>query len=143
VLGPDLVPRHGITGVVGIALADWRWAPLYALVYLYGVPGVVMRHLVCPRCPHLYEHGDCAQAPASVTRWLVKQRKTGPFSAGERFLLYLIFALLPLYPLYWLRSHTVLLILFVAGSAAWYLGQWLHFCKRCRVSECPFNRAPA
>lgn len=131
----------GITGTVGIALADWPWALPYLFVYAYGILGVIMRHLNCPRCPHLFEHGDCLQLPARWTRMLVVGRKTTPFSWTERALFLTIFTFLPLYPLYWLRTRPILLILFMVGIAAWYLGQWLRFCRRCRVKECPLNRA--
>jgi hypothetical protein len=33
-----------------------------------------------------------------------------------------------------------LLIAFLIPVSMWYLGQFLYFCKRCRVAECPFNR---
>jgi len=131
----------GIIGTVGIARADWRWLFPYIALYGYGIPGIVMRHLSCPRCPHLSTYGDCLQFPPTWTKWLVKQRKTTPFSARERWGFYLIFLLLPTYPLYWLRSQPVLLSVFALAASMWYLGQWLYFCKRCRAKACPFNRA--
>jgi hypothetical protein len=132
----------GIVGVVGIARVDWYWLIPYLVVFGYGVPGVVMRHLTCPRCPHLFVYGDCLQFPPTWAKWLVKQRKTTPFSATERWVFYLIFLLIPLYPLYWLYSQPVLLCVFILAAGMWYLGQWLYFCKRCRVEACPFNLVP-
>ena len=132
----------GIVGMIGIARADWPWLVPYLFVYGYGVPGIVMRHLSCPRCPHLFVYGDCLQFPPAWTKWLVKQRKTTPFSATERRVFYLIFLLIPLYPLYWLRTQPALLFVFVSAAGLWYLGQWLYFCKRCRVEACPFNLTP-
>ncbi|MBU1237218.1 MAG: hypothetical protein KJ634_01890 [Gammaproteobacteria bacterium] len=129
-----------IVGIIGIARADWPWLLPYLVVFGYGVPGIVMRHLTCPRCPHLFEHGDCLQFPPRWTLWLVTRRKATPFSAGERWLFHLIFVLLPIYPLYWLRAQPLLLAVFVAAAAMWYLGQWLYYCKRCRVKACPYNR---
>jgi hypothetical protein len=132
----------GIVGTVGIVLTDWPWVIPYIVIYWYGVPGIIMRHLNCPRCPHLHVYGDCVQAPASLTRWLVKQRKSTPYSKVERFLFYAIFILIPTYPLFWLATHMGLLVAFVIAAAAWYSGQWLYLCKRCRVYSCPFNRVP-
>jgi hypothetical protein len=129
-----------IIGTVGIALVDWRWILPYLLIYGYGVLGVVMRHLVCPRCPHLYVYSDCLQGPPKITMWLVKKRKTTPFSIFEKFLFYMIFILIPTYPIYWLLSNPILLGAFLIAASMWYLGQLLYFCKRCRVKECPFNR---
>ena len=131
-----------IIGTVGIVIVDWPWILTYILINWYGIPGIVMRHLSCPRCPHLHEYGDCLQFPVKGTRWIVKKRKTAPFSVLEKFLFYSIFILIPAYPIYWLLSNRPLLIAFLIAAGMWYSGQFLHFCRRCRVSGCPFNRAP-
>lgn len=131
-----------IAASIGIARADWPWLLPYALVCWYGVPGIVMRYLSCPRCAHLHRYGDCLQFPPRWAEWLVKEWKTTPFSAGERLMFQFIFAFLPLYPIYWLLQQPVLLAVFGISGAMWYFGQWLYFCKRCRVEACPYNRAP-
>jgi hypothetical protein len=133
----------GIIGTVGILLVDWRWAPLYVFIYVYGILGIVMRHLTCPRCPHLHVYKDCLQFPTAITRRLVKERKTTSFSAPEKSLFCAIFILIATLPVYWLLSNPILLGGFLIAASMWYLGQFLYFCKRCRVSECPFNRAKA
>ena len=130
----------GVIGTIGIVLADWPWVLPYVGIYWYGILGVVMRHLNCPRCPHLHVYGDCLQAPARLTRWLVKKRKAGPFSVSEELLFWTIFLLIPTYPLFWLAERPVLLLAFLATAVAWYTGQLLYFCRRCRVYGCPFNR---
>ncbi len=130
----------GIFAIVGIALVDWRWVFPYLVIYAYGIIGVVMRHLVCPRCPHLFVYNDCLQLPAPITKWLVKEQKETPFSAVEKFLFYAVFMLIPTFPVYWLMSNTLLLVGFLLSAAMWYGGQFLYFCKRCRVEHCPFNR---
>ena len=131
----------GIIGTVGIALVDWRWALIYFLIYWYGIMGVVMRHLICPRCPHLHVYNDCLQAPPQLTLLLVKKRKTTPLSAFEKFLFYAYFFLIPTFPIYWLLSKPIVLGTFLIPASMWYLSMFLYFCKRCRVNECPFNRA--
>ena len=131
----------GIIGTVGIALVDWRWIFPYLLIGVYGILGIVMRHLTCPRCPHLYVYNDCLQLPPKITKWLVKKPKKTPFSAFEKFLFYAIFILIPIFPVYWLLTNPILLIAFLITASMWYSGQLLYFCKRCRVKECPFNRA--
>ena len=130
----------GLLGTVGILLESWPWVLPYIAITWYGIPGIVMRHLVCPRCPHLHEYGDCLQLPATITKWLVKQQKTTPFSTADRILFCAIFILVPTYPLYWLASHVTLLVGFLLMAGLWYSGQFLRFCKRCRVYDCPFNR---
>lgn len=133
----------GVTGTLAIALAPlgelWIWP--YVALYWYGVPMVIMRHLACPRCAHLYVYDDCLQAPPRLTRFLVKARKDHPFTAAERVLFLAILLGLPLYPLPWLLHRPVWLALFLAAALAWYGGQLLNFCRRCRVQSCPFNRA--
>ena len=133
----------GIVGSLGILLLDWRWFVPYFLIYWYGIPGVIMRHLHCPRCPHLHVFGDCLQAPPRLSKWLVKRRKYRSFSTGELMLFWPIALLIPTYPIYWLRARPLLLGVFLLAACMWYGGQLLYFCKRCRVRECPFNRAVA
>jgi len=130
----------GVFAVVGIARVDWEWILPYLLIYAYGIAGIVMRHLVCPRCPHLFVYNDCLQAPVPITRWLVKEQKTTPFNAVEKFLFYAVFLLIPTFPIYWLLSSPLLLVGFLLSAATWYGGQFFYFCKRCRVEQCPFNR---
>lgn len=131
----------GIIGTVGIWLNDWRWVLPYLLIYVYGILGIVMRHLTCPRCPHLHVYNDCLQFPPIISKWVIKKKKTYPFSAIEKILFYTIFILIPTYPIYWLISNKILLIVFLLMVGMWYSGQFLYFCKRCRVFYCPFNRA--
>ena len=130
----------GVIGITGILLVDWRWVLPYLLIYVYGILGIVMRHLTCPRCPHLHEYNDCLQFPPKISRWLVKEKKTSPFSTLEKLLFCMIFILIPIYPIYWLISNRILLIAFLLMVVMWYSGQFLYFCKRCRVYYCPFNR---
>jgi len=40
----------GVAGTLGILLADWPWVLPYLLIFWYGIPGIIMRHLNCPRC---------------------------------------------------------------------------------------------
>ena len=132
----------GVLGTIGILLEDWIWVIPYVFIYWYGIPGIIMRHLNCPRGPHLHEFGDCLQAPVIITKWLVKKKKTTPYSPFEKLLFLTIFILIPVYPIYWLLSNMILLFAFLATTGMWYLGQFLYFCKRCRASGCPFNRVP-
>jgi hypothetical protein len=131
----------GTTGTVGVALVDWRWAFAYAFIYVYGIMGIVMRHLVCPRCPHLHVYNDCLQAPTGLTRRLVRERKTTPLSSFEKLLFYTYFVFVPVFPIYWLLASPFLLVAFLLSVGAWYGGQFFRFCRRCRVEQCPFNRA--
>ena len=132
----------GIMGTVGIILVDWVWVIPYIIVYWYGVPGVIMKHLTCPRCPYYFEFNDCLQLPMFFTKILVKQQKPYPFSIFEKILFHFIFIFIPIYPIYLLVPNTLLLSVFLIGAVTWYSGQFLYFCKRCRNKECPYNLVP-
>lgn len=131
----------GTIGTVGVAVVDWRWGLVYLFIYLYGIMGVVMRHIVCPRCPHLHVYHDCLQAPPGLTRWLIRKRKATPLSLGERMLFFTYFLFVPVFPVFWLLTNPFLLLAFFVAVGTWYLGQFFRFCTRCRVKQCPFNRA--
>ena len=130
-----------ISGSMGIGLSDPLFTVPYLLISLYGVLGIIQRHIVCPRCPHLHEHGDCLQLSPKLSRWLVKKPKGPTFSPWEKIVFLLIFFLIPVYPLYWLIDRHLFLSIFIFFTACWYGGQFFYFCKRCRVRGCPFNRA--
>ena len=128
-----------ITGTIGIILSDPLFVVPYVIIAWYGVPGIIQRHIVCPRCPHLHQFGDCLQLPTQLTRMLIKKPKEPKFNPWEKIVFLSIFILIPAYPLYWLLDTPVLLILFIISNAFWYGGQFLYFCKRCRIYDCPFN----
>ena len=129
-----------ITGTAGIIHADWVFVFPYIFIAWYGILGIIQRHIVCPRCPHLHEHGDCLQLHPVLTRWLIKKPKAPKFSPTEKILFLLIFTLILVYPLYWLSFNKALLIIFILAAGLWYGGQVFYFCKKCRVTDCPFNR---
>ena len=130
-----------ITGTLGIILVDHLFVIPYVLIGWYGVPGLIQRYIVCPRCPHLHQFGDCLQLPVKLTRLLVKKQKSAQFDLWEKVVFWAIFLLIPTYPLYWLIETPLLLAIFILFTAMWYSGQFFYFCKRCRIQDCPFNRA--
>ncbi len=135
----------GIIGMTGIVLYDWKLMIPYVIVYFYGIFGVIVRHTNCPRCPHFHVYGDCLQAPVFLIKWILKgvDRKYTPFSGLEKFLFFLIFITIPVYPIYFLVAvaNTSLMVSYFICAAMWYGGQFFYFCKSCRVKQCPFNRA--
>jgi hypothetical protein len=136
------VTFHGwwISGFMGIVLQNWMWAILYLLIVVYGILGIVQRHLNFPRCPHLHEHDSCLQFHPKISKLLIKEKKNTPFSLNEKILFLLIFILITVFPIYWLRNNNIALAGFILFGSMWYLGQFLYFCKRCRIPSCPFNR---
>lgn len=132
-----------ITGIVAIWQSSVIWALVYFALVVIAIPGLVQRHLVCPRCPHLYQYNDCLQVPAAVTKALVKKPTAMPLGNTEKALFVLAFAVITIFPQYWLWHQPTLLIVFWLSCGGWYAAQLLYFCKRCRVSSCPFCRAEA
>lgn len=132
-----------ITGFIAIWQDSVYWALAYMLIVVYGIFGVVMRHLACPRCPHLHKFGDCLQAPPALTRWLVKKPTTAPMSAGQKLTFLVVMLGIPLFPQFWLWDKPYFLAVYWVFCGAWYAGQLFHFCRRCRVPSCPFNQAGA
>ncbi len=132
-----------ITAFAAIWQSSVPWSLIYLGLVVYGVIGLVQRQLACPRCPHLYEYGDCLQAPPKLTKLIVKKPTTQPMNKAQRFLFVVVFVVITLFPQYWLVSLPGYFTAFWVFSGAWYLGQFLYFCKRCRVSSCPFCRAKA
>ena len=129
-----------ISGFIGIVLQNWVWAILYMFIVAYGILGIIQRHLTCPRCPHLHEYGSCLQLHPRISKFLIKERKNNPFSLNEKILFIVVFILITVFPIYWLMSNNLALAGFVIFGSMWYLGQFLHFCKHCRITSCPFNR---
>lgn len=129
-----------ISGFIAIALQSWIWAAVYFVIVAYGILGIVQRHLTCPRCPHLHEYGSCLQLHPRISRSLIKAKKSHPFSLTEKTIFVVVFLLITLFPVYWLMAQKMALAGFVIFGSMWYLGQFLYFCKHCRVFSCPFNR---
>lgn len=129
-----------IIGFIAIWQDNIYGALAYAAIVLFGIFGVVMRHLVCPRCPHLYKFGDCLQAPPALSKWLVKRPTSAPMNKGQQALFLVVFLAITFFPQYWLWGKPFYFALFWIFCGAWYAGQLWHFCKHCRVSSCPLNR---
>jgi hypothetical protein len=130
-----------ISGFIGIVLQNWMWAILYMFIVVYGILGIVQRHLTCPRCPHLYEYGSCVQLHPRITKFLIKERKKFPLSLNEKILFITVFILITVFPIYWLKNDILAFAGFIIFGSMWCTGQFLRFCKRCRIPSCPFNRA--
>lgn len=132
-----------ITGFIAIWPETIYGALAYAALVLYGIFGLVVRYLLCPRCPHLYKYGDCLQVPPALTKWLVKRPTNAPMSTAQKVLMVALSVLILMFPQYWLWQKPIYFTVFWVFCGAWFAGQLLYFCRHCRVSSCPFNRANA
>jgi hypothetical protein len=130
-----------ITGFIAIWQDSVLWALAYAVLVAYGVFGLIVRHLVCPRCPHLYKYNDCLQAPKSWVKAIVKKPTSAHMTKGQKVLGAITLLTISLLPLIWLWDKPYYLAVYLVFCGAWWAGQVYHFCKQCRVSSCPFNRS--
>ena len=131
---------YWITGCIAIWQDSVFWSLVYAAMVAVGIFGLIVRHLVCPRCPHLYKYNDCLQAPKSWVKAIVKQPTNAPMTKGQKTVGAIALLLISFFPLIWLWDKPYYLAIFLVLCGAWWAGQVYHFCKHCRVASCPFNR---
>lgn len=128
----------GVIGTIGVILTDWIWVIPYIFIYWHGTPGIIQRHINCPRCPHLYEYNDCLQFHPVLTKWFIKKRKTHPFSTSEKLIFFAIFILIPTYPIYWLLSNKILLFAFFNNCRYVVFGSAYLLLQKMPIERLPF-----
>lgn len=127
------------------AAAIFRQSPLLSLGYvaLFPVLGVIvgiMRHWVCPRCPHLEGCGSCVQVPPALARRIVKAREAAvALNTAEKVGFFVALYGVPLVPLYWVSQQPGLAIPYAVFVAMHYGAYFAYFCRRCLNVHCPQN----
>lgn len=129
-----------ITALVAIWQQSVPGTLVYFALVAYGIVGLVQRRLACPRCPHLYQYGDCLQVPPQLTKLIVKTPTTGPMNQLQRFAFVMVFVVVTLFPQYWLVSKPAYFVVFWVFCGAWYAGQLLYFCKH--LQALPHSQLP-
>ena len=128
-----------LIGAYGLYLTSWMLTAAYLAFAYIGVI-VMMRYVMCPRCPHLLVGNDCLNLPAPLVKRLIDKSRSGPLNAREKLLHRVVKYGMLVIPLYWLLPHLGLLIPFVA---LYFLGQAtfaLHLCKHCENEVCLQHR---
>lgn len=128
-----------IIGTYGLFQHDISLAVIY---FLYAYIGIflVVRYTVCPRCPHLHGAGDCLQLKASLTRRIISKNRKGPLNLYEKILFVMVIYGILIFPVYWIASDLIVLILFLLFYGGSLLGLWLYFCRECQNQTCIQNR---
>ena len=130
-------------GVLVAAYGLYLDNPVLAVSYLlYSYIGIIllMRYTVCPRCPHLNVANDCVQLHPSIAKIIVSPTRKGPLNIFEKALFVMVMYGILILPIYWIASHTVILVLFLIIYGGQLLGLHLHFCLDCQNQVCILNR---
>jgi len=128
-----------LIGAFGLSLMSWTLTAAYLSFAYIGVL-VMMRYVMCPRCPHLLVGNDCLNMPVPLVKLLIDGSRSGPLNIREKLLHRAVKYGILVIPLYWLLPHLELLIPFVA---LYFVGQAtfvLHFCKHCENKVCMDHR---
>ena len=126
-------------GVWGIFLQD----PLWALLYLiYGAAGFVLVVLpgLCSHCPYPSRFSTCLFLPAGLVARFYPYRGPQMSPAGKAAVAVVMVGMVVI-PQFWLISSKGLLLLFWLLAVPVIAAFPLHYCRRCRHTGCPMNRA--
>jgi hypothetical protein len=128
-------------GCYGIYTQDPLWALLYIVFGLLGFALVVLPAL-CSRCPYPVEFSTCLFLPPSLIRRFYPYR--GPhMSLSGKISTIVILVGVVAFPLYWLADNRLLLLVYWIFGLPALAAFPLHYCRRCRHSGCPLNKASA
>lgn len=108
------------------------------LLYLFFSFLLMMRYTICPRCPHLNIANDCVNLSPSIVKMIVSNRK-GPFNNLEKILFILALYGVFIFPIYWIASDIIILVLFLLFFGGHLLGLHLHYCPNCQNKSCIQN----
>jgi hypothetical protein len=126
-------------GTYGIYKQAPAWAAVYVVFALLGFALVVLPGL-CVHCPYPSKYNTCLFLPSGLVNRFYPYK--GPeMSWIAKFSVFSVMAGMVIMPNFWLVSDLPILVFF------WLLGLPtvavfpLHYCKRCRHTDCPMNRA--
>ncbi len=122
-----------------VYLSNWIAAIAY-LIFIYGGFIVMMRYVMCPRCPYLLEGDDCLNAPVGLVKKIISKKRQGRLNVSEKVFTKVMQFSPVIIPLYWLIPQLHLLISFVVFYAFGQLTFIFHFCKNCENRYCVQNR---
>ena len=135
------IPFNGniLIGAYGMYLSNWILALAY-LIFIFGGFIVMMRYVMCPRCPYLLEGDDCLNAPVALVKKIISKKRQGPLNVYEKVFTKVMKYSPVIIPLYWLIPRWHLFIPFVLFYAIGQLTFTFHFCKNCENRDCVQNR---
>jgi hypothetical protein len=131
-----------LTALYAISRASLAWTVVYLIVFAVCLGGIEYRFF-CTHCPHYGSGGGKTRCLFlwGVPAWF--KPREGPLRFYEKILAGLGFAVVILFPVYWLLPHILLLLVYLI---AWVLiGVFLkrYECGRCINRNCPLHPAPS
>lgn len=114
------------------------------IVYLIGAyVGIflLVRYTICPRCPHLHVANDCVNLPAPIMKKIVSPNRKGSLTIFEKSLFLIALYGTFIFPIYWLTSNIIILILFLILYGSHLLSLKMHLCKDCANKVCIQNKS--
>ncbi len=115
----------------------WAWA--YIAYVIIGFALVVIPWL-CAHCPYPYQFSTCLFMPAGFLRKFYAYRGPKPSLAGKTAACVIMVGTVVI-PNFWLINDMPLITIFWLFGLPTLLAFPLHYCKHCRNSGCPANRA--
>lgn len=126
-----------LIGAYSIYLENIFVGLLYSVFIILGL-NFIVTYCICSHCPYPYKHSDCLFMPFKRIKKLHKFRGCS-MSSIEKFGFIAMFAVIFLFPQYWLLKNYTLLILFWICLFPTIIMFPFYFCKRCKHLSCPFN----
>ena len=129
-----------LIGGVGIYYSS-GWMLIPWVFILIGFFGFIEIRVMCSHCPHY------AEAPGTLKCWAnfgspkIWKYRPGPMTLGENIVFFSGLVLVWGYPLYFLLagSQWVLLIVYLAVVAGFFMTLRIFLCSQCMNFACPLN----
>jgi Na+/H+ antiporter NhaA len=120
-----------ITGLYGIS----RYSVTAAAIYLVGgiIVWLVFVYAFCAKCQ---VHDQCNRVVMGFVAGMMPKRTAGPYIGRELLAVLVFFGFTALFPLYWLISQPLLLLVFLALFAGNLVLTHFTCCKGCGNRFC-------
>lgn len=117
------------------------WLLLPWLLIVVGYFGFVEIRVMCSHCPHYAEEGSSLTCWANYGSPKIWKYRPGPMNLLEKIVFFASFALVWGYPLFFLiyGAQLLLLILYLATLAGFFMTLRRFLCTRCMNFACPLN----
>ena len=130
-----------ITAFIAILKSSIIWAAGYILIFL-ALFLIVEYRFFCSHCPHYCQDRNTTKC---LFIWGVpKYFKARPFSLTifDKFMIILGFLIILLFPIYWLFTKPLLLIIYLLSWTVFGSTLKKYECNRCIYFHCPANSVP-
>ena len=130
-----------ITAFIAILKSSLIWAMIYILVFLTQFL-IVEYRFFCTHCPHYCQDGYTTKC---LFIWGVPKyfkARQYPLTIFDKFMIILGFLIIILFPIYWLFSQPLLLVIYLLSWTVFGLTLKRYECNRCIYFHCPANSVP-